>query len=142
MRTSLLITAAGLILGGCAANRAARSVADSPPLTAATDGQTKTTTANAASNIARPLIIDVRSQREWDTGHVENALLIPHTQITERITEVAKDKSKPIYLYCRSGRRSGLAKTALERLGYTRVENVGTLDDARKRLEAKQTNPE
>ena len=137
MRTWLLVTAAGLILTGCAVNREARPAPNSPPITTAPHGQSKTSTADAASSMVKPLIIDVRSQREWDTGHLESAVLIPHTQITERIAEVAKDKSKPIYVYCRSGRRSGLAKTALERMGYTRVENVGTLADARQRFEPK-----
>ena len=137
MRISLLITAISLLLPGCADDKEARPAPNSPPITTPSEGQTKAATADAASNIVKPLIIDVRSQPEWDAGHLESAVLIPHTEITERIAEVAKDKSKPIYVYCRTGRRSGLAKTALERMGYTRVENVGTLADARQRFEPK-----
>ena len=62
---------------------------------------------------AMPLVIDVRTVQEWDKGHLEGAVLIPYDQIGERIGAVVKDKSQTIYLYCRSGRRSHIAKEAL-----------------------------
>jgi phage shock protein E len=114
MRTWMALVAT-LILVGCAANERAKP--DPAPPTA-----------------ARPLIIDVRSQAEWDAGHLDGAVLIPHTEIAGRIGEVAPDKARPIALYCRSARRAGLAKDVLDGMGYTRVENVGSLDDARKRF--------
>ena len=83
-----------------------------------------------------PLIIDVRSKAEWDSGHLEAATLIPLPEIAERIGEVAKNKSQKIYLHCRSGGRSGRAKIQLEGLGYTNVENVGGLEDARAKFES------
>ena len=75
--------------------------------------------------------IDVRSQEEFDAGHVSSATLIPHDQIAERIGEVSEDKAAEIYVYCRSGNRSGKAKKALEDLGYTNVVNLGSLEEAR-----------
>ena len=74
--------------------------------------------------------IDVRSAEEYATEHVSPAVNIPHTEIAARIGEVTTDKDAEIYLYCRSGRRSGLAKDALEQAGYTNVVNVGGLQDA------------
>jgi len=75
--------------------------------------------------------IDVRTAEEYAEGRVAEAFNIPYTEITERIGEVTTDKDAPIYLYCRSGRRSGIALEALQRAGYTNVTNLGGLQDAR-----------
>ena len=76
--------------------------------------------------------IDVRSPDEYATGHVEGAVNIPHTEIVDRIAEVTEDKDKKLYLYCRSGRRSGIAMDALQQMGYSNAINVGGYEDARK----------
>ena len=89
-----------------------------------------------ASEESKLLVIDVRTQAEWDEGHLDIATHIPLDQITDRIGEVAPDKEQKIYLHCRSGGRSGQAKTQLEGLGYTSVENVGGLEDARAKFES------
>lgn len=44
-------------------------------------------------------VIDVRSKEEWDTGHLDQAVLIPHTEISDRIGEVTEDKSAKIVVY-------------------------------------------
>ena len=82
----------------------------------------------------KPLVIDVRTEAEWNNGHLEGAVLIPYDVIGEKIGTVAKDKSKPIYVYCRTGSRSQIAKEALERLGYKNVKNLGSLEDAAKTM--------
>jgi len=69
--------------------------------------------------------IDVRTSDEFSTGHHPDAVNIPHDQIVERIASVTEDKNAAIHLYCRSGRRSGLAKQMLESMGYTNVTNFG-----------------
>ena len=89
---------------------------------------------------AMPLVIDVRTIQEWDKGHLEGAVLIPYDQIGERIGAVVKDKSQRIYLYCRSGRRSHIAKEALENLGYKDLIDLGPLEDAAKTLKRKIVN--
>ena len=71
------------------------------------------------------LLVDVRSRDEFDQGHLEGAVLIPHDQIAARASELGDDKSRAIVLYCRSGNRSSQAKLALEKLGYTNVMNAG-----------------
>jgi phage shock protein E len=76
------------------------------------------------------LWIDVRSADEYNTEHVSEAVNIPHTEISGRIDEVTADKDALIYVYCRSGRRSGIAQTTLSEAGYTNVVNVGGLQDA------------
>lgn len=87
-------------------------------------------------------VIDVRSQKEWDGGHVAEAVHIPHTEIAERISEVTDDRDAKIILYCAVGGRAGKAKTTLQELGYTDVENGGGLDDMQERFEVIQTPDE
>lgn len=79
-------------------------------------------------------VIDVRTQEEWDSGHIEGAVHIPYEQIAAHIAEVATDKAAHIGLYCRSGGRAGLAAATLKDKGYTNVENLGGIAAARKTL--------
>jgi phage shock protein E len=74
--------------------------------------------------------IDVRSAEEFAEGHVATALNIPHEQIDVAIVELKLQPDDVIYLYCRSGRRSGIAKDSLEAMGYTQVTNIGSLATA------------
>ena len=76
------------------------------------------------------LWIDVRSAEEYATKHVQAAVNIPYTEIDVRIGEVTEDKDALVYVYCRSGRRSGIAQSMLEQAGYTHVVNQGGLQDA------------
>jgi len=76
--------------------------------------------------------IDVRTASEYAAGHVSQAVNIPYDEITERIGEVTGDKDELIYVYCRSGNRSGIAKVALAQAGFTRVVNLGSLESARR----------
>ena len=84
--------------------------------------------------------IDVRTAEEFNAGHVEQAVNIPYEEITARISEVTTDKDAVIYLYCRSGRRSGIAKEALDGSGFTNVVNVGGFEEALKKA-AELTTP-
>jgi phage shock protein E len=81
-----------------------------------------------------PVVIDVRTESEWNAGHLQGAVLIPHEQIAEGISKIESDKKAKIYLYCRSGRRSGLALDVLKKSGYEDVVNLGTLEEAAKKL--------
>lgn len=65
------------------------------------------------------LIVDVRTKEEYDDGHVVGAILLPYDEIDEN---VELDKNKTILVYCRSGRRSILAKSTLESLGYQVID--------------------
>lgn len=76
--------------------------------------------------------IDVRTAEEYGAGHVAGAANIPYEEIVDRIGEVTSDKEATIYLYCRSGRRSGIALENLQEAGYRNAVNIGGLDDARK----------
>lgn len=75
-----------------------------------------------------PVWVDVRTQAEFDAGHLEGAALIPYDVISSKISAVVEDKNQPINLYCRSGRRAEIALRTLERLGYTNVQNLGSYE--------------
>ena len=76
------------------------------------------------------LLIDVREPDEFAADHAENAKNIPLGDIEAgKLTEATK--TVKVYVYCRSGKRAGVAKTALEKQGYTNVENLGGLSDWR-----------
>ena len=84
-----------------------------------------------------PLIVDVRSLEEVKTGIIQDAIHIEWTQIDEEINNIGITKDQPIYLYCRSGNRSGKAAVILEKIGFTNVINAGGIDEAAKKLEKK-----
>ena len=88
---------------------------------------------------ADPLWIDVRTEDEFKGGHVTSAVNIPYTEIAEDISSLTGDKNALIYVYCRSGRRSGIAKKTLEGLGFTQVINVGSFDQALKKSATEST---
>jgi phage shock protein E len=90
-----------------------------------------------STEMTKPFIIDVRTEEEWNNGHIEGSILIPYEQIGEKIDTVAKDTSQKIYVYCKTGRRSTIAKETLDKLGYKDVVNLGPLDDAAKTLKLK-----
>ena len=84
-----------------------------------------------------PLIVDVRSLEEVKTGIIQDAIHIEWTQIDKEINNIDITKDQPIYLYCRSGNRSGKAAVILEKIGFTNVINAGGIDEAAKKLEKK-----
>ena len=84
-----------------------------------------------------PLIVDVRSLEEVKTGIIQDAIHIEWTEIEKEINNIDITKDRPIYLYCRSGNRSGKAAVMLEKIGFTNVINAGGIDEAAKKLEKK-----
>ena len=75
------------------------------------------------------VILDVRTQEEYDEGHIPGAILIPNTEIEVRAEEELTDKDQLILVYCRSGRRSKLVAEALVELGYTNIKEFGGIID-------------
>lgn len=73
--------------------------------------------------------IDTRTQEEFDAGHIEGAVLIPFDVIAGRINEVTEDKTADIRVYCRSGRRSGIAMDTLKAMGFANVTNEGGYEE-------------
>lgn len=75
------------------------------------------------------VILDVRTQAEYDEKHIPNAVLIPDYEIEEKAESVIPDKDKLILVYCRSGRRSKAASQKLAEMGYTNVKEFGGIND-------------
>lgn len=77
-------------------------------------------------------LIDVRTPAEYKQSHISGAINLPLTELEKGKTPASAQKDTPIYLYCRSGNRSGRAATILKDAGYTRVYNLGSLEDVKK----------
>jgi len=73
--------------------------------------------------------IDVRSAEEFNAGHLQDAVNIPHDKIIDGVKALGSDKDAPLNLYCRSGRRAEAALTELKNAGYTNVINHGGYED-------------
>lgn len=96
----------------------------------------KTQTAEATNEKAAKLsaeiksvngqLIDVREPSEYEESHADGAINIPIGEILK--ADFSKiDADRPIYLYCRSGRRADQAKVALEQAGFKNIKNIGGL---------------
>lgn len=72
------------------------------------------------------LLVDVRTPKEFSTGHIDGAVNIPLQGLDQRLGELgAKDRA--IVLYCRSGNRSGRARRMLESAGFRSVHDLGAM---------------
>lgn len=83
--------------------------------------------------LAQSLWIDVRTAEEYRAGHLEGAVHIPFDEIEQKITTISADKTQDIQLYCRSGRRSGIALETLRRMGYNNVTNAGAYEQLKQK---------
>ena len=76
------------------------------------------------------VLLDVRTEDEYNENHIDGALLLTLDTITEETaTALISDKDSEIIVYCRSGKRSSQAKSKLEDLGYTNVYDLGSIDN-------------
>ena len=80
-------------------------------------------------------VIDVRTEAEWNTGHLEGALHIEWQEILKISSDIKKDEE--IFLYCRSGNRSGKATKILLEAGYVNAKNAGSILNASELLNIK-----
>ena len=75
------------------------------------------------------LILDVREQHEYDSGHIPGAVLLPVGTITkDTASAVIDDLDTVVLVYCRSGNRSKTASQALVDLGYTNIYEFGGIN--------------
>jgi len=80
------------------------------------------------------IVIDVRTPQEFQSGHIKNAINIPYEVIGFKMKDVTEEKDREVLLYCRTGRRSGIALETLKKLGYTHAKNVGGYETFKKQL--------
>ncbi len=75
------------------------------------------------------IILDVRTEQEYFTGHIPGAMCIPNEDIDETVVELLPDQEHVIFVYCRSGNRSKEASEKLANLGYTNIVEIGGVKD-------------
>ena len=75
------------------------------------------------------IIVDVRRQDEYDSGHIPDAILIPNESIDKEQPKELPDLDQIILIYCRSGRRSKEASQKLADMGYTNIYEFGGIID-------------
>lgn len=102
---------------------AAPAAASAPaPQPALPDMSQATLLEHQAKHAEHLFVLDVRSPEEFREGHIPGAVNVPYDQIAARIAEVPKNKD--VVLYCRSGRRAGIAADVLAANGYTRLSHL------------------
>jgi phage shock protein E len=77
-------------------------------------------------------IIDVRTESEFRQEHVPGAINIPLSDLGAQVSREIPEKNQVLLVHCLSGGRSAIAKGKLQKLGYTKVYNLGSLGRAKK----------
>ena len=75
------------------------------------------------------ILLDVRTPSEYESEHIENAVLLPLDQLNEKASEVIPAQEKIYYVYCRSGNRSATAAQLLVDMGYENIYDLGGIID-------------
>lgn len=76
---------------------------------------------------SKPIILDVRTGQEYNSGKIKGAINIPLNELAKRATNEIKDQEREIIVYCLSGSRSKLATKILYKLGYSKVYDFGPI---------------
>ena len=106
-----------LLLAGCGGNAAAGYQ------------QITQEEAKAMMDSQEVIILDVREQDEYDSGHIPGAVLLPVGTIDDTTAaQVIPEKDSTVLVYCRSGNRSKTASAALADLGYTNIYEFGGIN--------------
>ena len=70
------------------------------------------------------ILVDVRSKKEYEEGHINGAISIPEYEIKKKAQILLPNKEMNIIVYCSSGGRSKKAKEELKNMGYKYVYNL------------------
>ena len=107
-----------LLLAGCGGNAA--------------DGSYQQITQEEAKEMMdsqEVIILDVREQDEYDSGHIPGAMLLPAGTIDEATAaDAIPERDSTVLVYCRSGNRSKTASSTLADLGYTNIYEFGGIN--------------
>jgi glyoxylase-like metal-dependent hydrolase (beta-lactamase superfamily II)/rhodanese-related sulfurtransferase len=109
-------TVAGFLTGGM------QQLDNAPALVERTDRITAGSAAEQLVASDPPLLIDVRTSREWNDVHIDGALNVPLQQLPQRLAELPADRR--LIVYCASGYRSGIAASLLQRAALPHVVNL------------------
>jgi rhodanese-related sulfurtransferase len=86
-------------------------------------------TLNQIVKVPDTKIVDVRTEQEYATGHLQNAINIPLDTIQANIDRIKNFNAPAIVFYCRSGNRSGQVVRYLRQLGLQNIYNGGGIED-------------
>ena len=75
-------------------------------------------------NTPGAVLLDVRTPEEYREGHIPGSKNVP-LQSLDKVTGLVNHQDTPMFAYCYSGARSAQAVSALQRMGYTNVKNIG-----------------
>jgi len=146
MNAALIICLA-MALSGCASKAATGSAAQASKSAVSTASQSMAAAKSSASlekaeavkitaekakemmDKGAVTIVDVRTQEEYDAGHIPNAILVPNETIGTDDIPALPDKKAVLLVYCRSGRRSAEASKKLAENGYENVYDFGGIKD-------------
>lgn len=122
-----------LLCAGLAAQAATPASPTAPPAAAppaqAPASSVRTVTPDAllarqAAKDAHLVVLDVRTPEEFAAGHVPGAINVPHDQVEARLGELRPFQGKDVVVYCRSGRRAGMALSVLEKAGFRQLGHL------------------
>lgn len=124
--TALLLVCAACVLAGCMSTSGTN---ESRNQESEMNVGYRTITAQEAKQImdsdAAAVVVDVRTQAEYDGGHIAGAILLPLDRIaTDSLTQLP-NKEQTVLIYCRSGNRSAQAASQLASMGYTNIIDFG-----------------
>lgn len=128
MRSKPIALLAGAVLASCLVipGCAAQPQSDEP-------GEYRQVDAEEAQSIMDSeqdeVVLDVRTQDEYDSGHIPGAICVPVESIGDEPPAELPDKDQTILVYCRTGNRSVQASEKLANLGYTNVVEFGGIND-------------
>jgi len=97
--------------------------------TANADDRIETSQAQLKSLQAAPhksafLLLDVRSAEEFASGHIPGAINMSHSIVADNLSKLSQYKNELVIVYCRSGRRAGVAENILKNAGFTNVRHL------------------
>ncbi len=75
------------------------------------------------------ILVDVRTQEEYDEKHIEGSLLITLSELEDTVSNKIKNKEEKVIVYCQSGKRSSKAASLLISMGYAYVFDLGSIEN-------------
>lgn len=120
MKKLLIITLCIFLLSGCGENKNTDS----------SDGSVNYMEAKEKIINDGAILLDVRTEEEYNEKHIDGASLLPLDEIDiDHISQLVSDKDTPIIVYCKSGNRSQQAREKLIALGYSKVYDLGAMNN-------------